>query len=223
MYSYLDCRHRKVKIGSLRSTAKRLKVGIPQGSVLGSLLFNIFSNDLFLVKLSSEECNFADDNTIYSCGKDLNEIVANLEMDLSRLLKWFAENGKIANPKKFRLMFLGFITQRKLRLDIEGSKVSATDCIKLLVVEIDNKLKLDKHVKTLCSKVNLKINAFSRLKTYISSEQASLICNAVILSNFNYCPLIWLFCNKGANKEINCTHKRVLRMIYEDYECPFEI
>ena len=144
-------------------------------------------------------------------------------MDPSRLLKWFAENGKVANPKKFRLMFPGFITQRKLRLDIEESKVSATDCIKLLVVEIDNKLKLEKHVKTLCSKVNMKINAFSRLKTYISSEQASLICNAVILSNFNYCPLIWLFCDKGANKEINCTHKRVLRMIYEDYECPFEI
>ena len=43
------------------------------------------------------------------------------------------------------------------------------------------------------------------------------------LFNFNYCPLIWLFCNKGANKEINRTHKRVLRMLYEDYECPFEM
>ena len=81
----------------------------------------------------------------------------------------------------------------------------------------------DKHVKALCSKVNMKINAICRLKTCISSDQALLICNAVILSNFNYCPLIWLFCNKGANKEINRTHKRVLRMFYEDYECPFDI
>ena len=57
---------------------------------------------------------------------------------------------------------------------------------------------------------------------YISREQALIICNAVILSNFSYCPLIWLFCNKGAYKEIDRTHKRALRILCKDYECPFE-
>ena len=65
-------------------------------------------------------------------------------------------------------------------------------------------------------------NAFARLNNYISREQALTVCNAVILSNFNYCPLIWLFCNKGANKEIDRTHKRALRILYEDYESSFE-
>ena len=67
-----------------------------------------------------------------------------------------------------------------------------------------------------------KISAFSRLNMYISIEQALTICNAVILSNFNYCPLIWLFCNKGAYKEIDRTHKRALRILYKEYECPFQ-
>ena len=58
------------------------------------------------MKLNSEISNFADDNTLYSCGKDLNEIVTNLEIDLGRWFKWFAENGMVANPKKFQLMFL---------------------------------------------------------------------------------------------------------------------
>ena len=71
-------------------------------------------------------------------------------------------------------------------------------------------------------KVTKKISAFSRLNTDISREQALTICNAAILSNFNYCPLIWLFCNKGANKEIDRTHKRALRIFYKEYDCRFE-
>ena len=122
MYSYLDGRHQRVKIGSHRITAKRIKIGVLQGSVLGPLLFNIFINDLFLIRLDSETCNFADDNTIYSWGLDLYEIVTNLESDLRRLLKWFTNNGMVANPNKFQLMFLGLKGQRRLQLNISENK-----------------------------------------------------------------------------------------------------
>ena len=56
----------------------------------------------------------------------------------------------------------------------------------------------------------------------ISREQALSICNVVILSNFNYCPLIWLFCNKGANKKIDRTHKRALKILHNDYGSSFQ-
>ena len=87
------------------------------------------------MKLNSEICTFAEDNTLYSYGKDLNEIATNLEKDLSRLFKWFAKWFK-----KFQLMFLGLNRNRRFRLNIEGNKVSATDCVILLGVAIDNKL-----------------------------------------------------------------------------------
>ena len=57
---------------------------------------------------------------------------------------------------------------------------------------------------------------------YISREQALLICNAVILSNFNYCPLIWLFCNKGANKKIDRAQKRALKILHNDCGSSFQ-
>ena len=146
MYSYLDSRLQRVQIGSHRSTANVIKIGVPQGSVLGHLLFNIFINDLFLINLNSEICNFTDDNTLYSCGHDLQEIVTNLENDLSKLLDLFKSN-EIANPNKFQLMFLGIHGQIRLRLNIEESKVPTAGHVKLLGVEIDSKLTFNKHIE----------------------------------------------------------------------------
>ena len=173
--------------------------------MLGPVLFNIFINDIFPLKLDSDLRNFADDTTLNACGCSLDEIVSRLENDLSALIKWFFENGMAANPVKFQMMFLGLKEQNTLRLNINDSKVLTTNRVKLLGIEIDNELNLTAHIQNLCSKVNRKINAFSRLNTYISRPQAMLICNVVVLSNFNYCPLI-----------------RALRILLKDYDSSFD-
>ena len=98
----------------------------------------------------------------------------------------------VVNRCKFQMMFLGLKEQNTLRLNINDNKALPANRVKLLGIEIDNELKFTAHIQNLCSKVNRKINAFSRLNTYISRPQAMLICNAVVLSLFNYCPLIWL-------------------------------
>ena len=168
---------------------------------MGPVLFNIFINDIFLLKLDSDLCNFADDTTLYACGCSLDDFVPRLENDLSALIKWFFENGMVANAGKFQMMFLGLKEKNTLRLNINDNKILTTNTVKLLGIEIDNELTFTAHIQNLCSKVNREINAFSRLNTYISRLQAMLICNAVILSNFNYCPLIWLSSTKAANNK----------------------
>ena len=139
LYSYLNNRCQRVKIGSHRSIARKIKIGVPQGSVLGLLLIN----------LDSEICNFADHNTLYSFGHDLQEIVTNLENDLCKLLESFKNNDMVVNPRKFQLMFLGMKTNRRLHLNIAGKKIIATDYVKLLGIEIDSKLMFSKHVEML--------------------------------------------------------------------------
>ena len=75
--------------------------------------------------------------------------------------------------------------------------------------------------QTLCDKTNRKVSAFKRLNVYLSREQAMKLCNTVIISSFNYCPLVGMFCGKDANHKINRTHKRALRILHNDYGSSF--
>ena len=96
--SYLSQWKQRVKVGSKFSERQEKVSGVPQGSVLGPLLFNVLVNDFILTMKSTYVCNFADDNTIYECDKDVESVAARLEDDVSGALDWFKSNKKVANP-----------------------------------------------------------------------------------------------------------------------------
>jgi len=97
-YSFLTNWMQRVKIGSTYSSAKQISIGVPQGSVLGSLLFNIFINDLILIAIQSEIRNFADNTTIYACDKSIEAVMIRLENDLNKMWECFTDNSMKANP-----------------------------------------------------------------------------------------------------------------------------
>ena len=85
---YLNSRKQGTNVGSSYSKWSEIVHGIPQGSILGPLLFNIFINDLLFVIEKSDICNFADDNILYSCEVNLKTVLENLKHDASKLLYW---------------------------------------------------------------------------------------------------------------------------------------
>ena len=93
---YLNSQKQRTKVGLSYSNWSEMKHKIPQDSILGPLLFNIFINDLFFVIEKSDICNFADDNTLYSCGANLKTV---LEHDACKLLYWFKINSMEASPE----------------------------------------------------------------------------------------------------------------------------
>ncbi len=97
VYSYLKERKQRVKINADYSSWKDILSGVPQGSVLGPLLFNIFINDLFCFVKKSDICNYADDNSLSVADVSIENIISTLESDISILEKWFKDNGMSLN------------------------------------------------------------------------------------------------------------------------------
>ena len=221
IHSFLSHRHQRVKIGDKFSNWKQIGLGVPQGSILGPLLFNIFLNDLFLFILESDICNFADDNTLSSCDLSYYVVKYTLKADAIRALEWFKTNSLVANPEKFQMLILGYNDVENDFFEFANIKIVCSKTVRLLGIDIDNKLNFNSHIDKICKIVNNKTNALVRIRNFVDEEKAHKIAQAYILSQFNYCSLIWMFCSKTANHKIERAHKRVLRVIIQDFSVPF--
>ena len=219
IYDYLSGRKQRVKIGSEYSTWMNIKLGVPQGLVLGPTLFNIFIND-FLLFINDDVCNFADDNAISAFDPIFDKTIIKLKNNIRRSLKWFLNNSLVANPKKFQLMFLG-TCKMKISLKINKQIILPTESVKYLGIKVDRKSTFKEHIMNLCNCANRNVKALNRVKNVITNEQKKILINNFLMSNFSYCPLIWMFCGKLANSQMNLIHKRALRALYNDHSASY--
>ena len=219
--NYLSKRYQRVKVNSTFSDWKELSFGVPQGSVLGPLLFNIFVNDTFLFVRCTNICNYADDTTIFACHPTLETIIRQLETDGTLVAKWFSDNFLKLNDDKCHLMTFGNKCS-KATVTIISSAIKKSEYEKLLGITFDKKLSFRKHIEDLCKKANQKLHALARLSTYIDPLKLEILINSFIKSQFNYCPLVWMFLDRVLNSKLNLIQERALRMVCKGSETECE-
>ena len=192
--------------------------GVPQGSILGSLLFNIYICDMFYDIDDCDIASYADDNTPYASSSNLDALINKLEESTNNLFQWFRNNHMKANADKCHLLVTG---NYEVSANINEFEIESSKKEKLLGISIDTTLSFEHHITSLCKKASQKLHALARIAHYMDFEKRRSLMKAFVISQFNYCPLIWMFHNRALNNRINKIHERALRLVYQNKNLSF--
>ena len=197
--SYLYKRKQRVKIDNEHSEWLDISKGVPQGSILGPLIFNIFINDIFYFIQDGNLYNYADDNWVTVHHKELTTLQSILQNEAKLMVEWFEINAMQANPDKFQGMLLkGAKTVGNFAITVEGTEIAFVSEINALGVCIDDQLSFNAHVDPICTKAGRQVSALQRLTGVLDYESRLAIYKSFIMSNFDYCPIVWFFTSRAS-------------------------
>ena len=134
---------------------------------------------------------YADDNTLSKAAHDVESLTRSLESDAASTLSWFENNHMCANPDKFQAIVLGMKNPETLNFQLGNITIKPEDKVRLLGIDLDSKLNFNCHIHEICQKAARQINALKRLSKFLTLESRMAIFRSFIMSNFNYCSLVW--------------------------------
>ena len=222
-YSYLKNRKQCVKINNVLSSFMVLVSGVPQGSILGPILFNIFINDLVYF-IKSDLANFADDNSISTAAKTIPDLISILEVESTKAIEWFRNNEMIVNPEKFQAIIFKKSQNdtSSFTLNFDGKQIETSSSVILLGIEIDDMMIFKKHIDKIVKRAAGQLNFISRQRKLLSSNALKIVIESFVLANFNYCPLVWHFCLSESMKKLERIQERSFRLLLNDYESSYQ-
>ena len=156
-----------------------------------------------------------------ACDPDVNYVLYKLEADACLLSKWFVDNHMKLNDAKCHFMLFGS-TASGTSVNVGTSCIEQSDKEKLLGITLDKNLDFKCHVENICKKAGQKLHALAQVAKFMDQEKLQTVMNAFILSQFSYCPVVWMFHDRNVNNKINKIHERALRIAFKDTSSNFE-
>jgi hypothetical protein len=195
--NYFKNRCFRVKIGDHFSQSKELSLGVPQGSVLGPLLFLIFINDLPNSISSLAVKMFADDTTIYLAGNNLNDLIDSFKNKINDFIVWCKFNKMDINWSKTKCMFISRNSKISLpkQINIGSVQVEVVNKFRLLGIELDSNLNFSNFLASIYKCTNRRLFAIKRL-FFISHKVKTQFFKTFLLPYFDYCTSLVVYFKK---------------------------
>ena len=218
---YLFNRKQIVQYQGAFSNAIPVYTGVPQGSIIGPLLFLIHFNDANRTLKHAKVITYADDTVIFTSSSDFNIIENHLNDDVQTLASWFCENELIMNLKKGKsetMLFgtskrLNLVNGRHLNIKVDGTCINCTTSYKYLGVALDPSLNFESHFNTVYKKAAGRVNLLRRIRSSIDSATAEKIYRAMIMPVFTYCGSIVLGWSNSRLNQIRKIEERSRNII----------
>jgi hypothetical protein len=193
--SYLSDRTQSVRQNNILSEPLEVKIGVPQGSTLGPLLFMVFVNDLPIFVNNGRCSMYADDTIVYCNNADVNHLVGNMNDTLFEVNEWYKANRLVLNISKSNSMLIGSNVNdddiRNFQVTLGGMPLNCNQSTKYLGVHIDQNLKFETHVSELSSVLSRKLSWLARLRHIVPNNVLQLTYITYIMPVFDYACSVW--------------------------------
>ena len=210
--SYLTDRQQLTLVNNVESDLLHEDVyGVPQGSVLGPLLFLLYINDIKSIIENSYFHLFADDTIIIQTASDPDSLVLSLERELENVANWLENNKMTINTQKTEVIFFGNHASLKKvgkrTVNYLGTPLKRNDHVKYLGVIFDEKMQWSKHIKNITQKVNFKLGKIKSIAPFLTGNTKKVLVNALVMPYFYYCSPTW---SNAAPFRLNQVNKKVV-------------
>ena len=220
IHSFLLNRSQCVVINANYSSLRPVVCGVPQGSVLGPLLFCLYINDMPLYIQNPNVCCelFADDGSLHSSSNSVENLEVILQSELNNVVRWSLDNHMILNPQKTKSMV---ITSRQkhqraplhINLSIGSASIDQVDSHRVLGVTVDNELRWQPHINNVCKTVSRNLYLLGKLSYYVDADICKSFFYAHCLSHINYASNVWCHASENLLKRLNSLHRRAAKFL----------
>ena len=200
----------------MTSSRRIITCGVPQGSILGPLLFLIYINDLGFISDKICPIMFADDTNVFISGKDPIAIANQINVELNTIVEWLRSNRLSLNIGKTNYMLFSPTRSKptpELQLKIDGSTLEQVHSCKFLGVLLDDKLTWKAQINHISGKISKSIGVLSKARKYLDRNSLLSLYYTMLYPYLLYCIIAWGKANTGIINPLIKTQKRAIRLM----------
>lgn len=215
--SYLSERKQYVEFMGVSSNQQSMICGVPQGSVLGPLLFIIYTNDLSSVTEHSKSILYADDSNIFKTGNNLRLLFRDVNKDLDNVAEWFKANKLSLNVAKTHYMLFQHRNNKPddhdYKLTLCGNDIQETDSVKFLGLFLDPNLEWTAHIRQLETKLSRSLYMINSVKEQLDKDHLKILYYSTVYSHLNYGILHWSATFDQNKKKLDVMQNKCIRTV----------